>query len=150
MDINELIDKLLEFDGSDSEVEHFWLEEIKKYCIQGGSLFELSNRNNWQLIHIAALNGVDSVVEWLVEQGVDVNSKDDQGCSPILLAFDLDIDGAIQNNREINFSHSRKLLSLGADPSITNLEGRNIESTALAYGKKIFNLYKTSFVDIKE
>lgn len=141
MDVNELVDVLFDLDGKDSEVDEMWLSRIQEYFNGGGNITKLTDRNGWQLIHIAALNGLDKVAEWLVENGVDVNSKDEQGCTPLMLAFDLDIDGSIQHRREIDFSHSKKLVDLGADKNVMNNDGESLESTALAYGKKVYSTY---------
>jgi len=145
MNINLLVDYLFEFIGSDSEVEEAWLSKIKEYYNEGGSLTELTDRNGWQLIHIAALNGMDSVVEWLVHNGVDVDSRDDRGCTPLMYAFDLDIDGAVQHGKEIDFSHSKNLIRLGADQNVVNNEGRSLESTASVYGKKAYSIFEANF-----
>lgn len=145
MNINQLVDYLFEISGSDSEVEEAWLSKLKEYHSKGGSLTELTNRNGWQLIHVAALNGLDSIVEWLVRNGVDVDSRDDQGCTPLMYAFDLDIDGAVQRGKEIDFSHSKNLVKLGADQKVINNDGRSLESTASAYGKKVYSIFESNF-----
>ncbi|MCX4030003.1 ankyrin repeat domain-containing protein [Endozoicomonas sp. SM1973] len=142
MSVDELVDSLFNHDGEYSKVEEAWLSQIKEYFNLGGSITKRTSRNGWQLIHIAALNGLDRVVEWLIENGADVNAQDKQGCTPLLLAFDLDIDGAIQSGKEINFSHTKKLIDLGADQSIENNDGESLESTASAYGKKVYLIYK--------
>lgn len=145
MTLNQVVDYLFEIEGTDSEVDRNWLSRVIQYSDSGGNINMLTNRNDWQLIHIAALNGLDETAKWLVENGADVNSRDVQGCTPLLLAFDLDIDGAIQSGKEIDFSHSKNLINLGADTSIKNYEGRSLESTAAAYGRKMKALYAAHF-----
>ena len=149
MNINEIVDSLFDIESEGSGLEEVWLSQIKEYFHGGGDITEPTNRNGWQLIHIAALNGLDSVVEWLAKNGADVNSQDEQGCTPLLFAFDLDIDGAIQSGREIDFTHSKRLIDLGADKDIKNNDGESIESTASAYGKKVYAMYREAFLKNK-
>lgn len=145
MKINELVDNLFEIEGNDHEVDSKWLSKLVEFYDNGGDINELSNRNNWQLIHIAALNGLDKATEWLVKNGANINSRDEQGCTPLLFAFDLDIDGAIQNGETIDFSHSKKLIFLGADVTAEDNEGKNLENIASAYGKKMKLIFETHF-----
>jgi len=146
MKANSLVDTLFDLDGNDEYVESKWLEKIIEFHEKGGNIREETNRNGWQLVHIAAANGLNKIVKWLVENGADINCKDPVGNTPLLLAFDLDIDGAIQDGKKIDFSNSLELISLGADKNVKTNDGRTLQSTAEDYGKSVLSIYNNKFV----
>jgi len=144
--INTLVDDLMLINYDDS-LEKQWIEKISNFFSEGGILSEVTNRNGWYLIHLAAANGLTNVVRWLVNNGIDINSRDEFGNTPLILAFDLDIDGAIQNRQNIDFKFSKKLIALGADPLLETNDGYSIKGIALSYGKEIYKLYEQNFIE---
>lgn len=53
--------------------------------LQGGDL-SLEDFNGQTPLHVAARRGHAGVVTLLLQRGVDVNARDEDGCSPLLLA----------------------------------------------------------------
>ncbi len=145
MNVNEGVDRLFDIENQGPALEAIWLSHIQAYFQCGGDITAPTERNGWQLIHIAALNGLDEVVAWLVAHGADINARDRQGSTPLLLAFNSDVDGAVQGGREVSFVHSQRLIALGADKTMETDDGESMESTASAYGKKMYAMYQKVF-----
>lgn len=55
-------------------------------CVSQGSDLRLKDSNGQTLLHVAARNGRDGVVTMLLHRGMDVNARDRDGLSPLLLA----------------------------------------------------------------
>ena len=69
---------------------------------------------DWSLLHSAAEGGDVSIIEIILSDGIEVNSKDSFGATPLMIA-------ATKCKKEaVDF-----LLSKGADPSLTTNTGRN-------------------------
>ena len=145
MKINELVDELLFIEGNGDEAQSKWIDKLSMFQRNGGTLSETTNRNGWQLIHIAAANGLIDVVKWLVDNGIDINMRDEYGYTPLIHSFTLDIDNAIQYREEMNFWRSCRLLELGAAIEVESDTGISIDSIAKDYGEKIYSLYESIF-----
>jgi ankyrin repeat protein len=46
----------------------------------------IKSKNGATLLHAAAFAGRADMVEWLIDQGIDVNAEDDRGRTPLSLA----------------------------------------------------------------
>lgn len=77
------------------------------------------------LFRMAILTGVTVAVQVQVRQGADVNARDDQGRSPLMLA-------ASRGHAEI----CRLLVEAGADPSLRDDNGNDALAVAIAHGKR--------------
>ena len=82
-------------------------------------------------LHLACASGYEDVVVTLLEAGADVNIQDEAGQTPLM-------DAAYGNPRLV-----RLLLRYGADPSITNLDGKSATRIAREEGQpEIYRLLK--------
>lgn len=145
MTVNEVVDYLLSIKGNNSEVDEEWLSKLNAFYNFGGDINTPTNRYGWQLIHIAALNRLSNCAKWLVENGADINAVDNQGCTPLLLAFDSEIDSAVQYREDINFLCSKSLVAIGADIKVRDSDGKSLEDIATSYGRKILADFKDNF-----
>ena len=75
---------------------------------------------------ICAIESGDAeVVERIVRAGADVNRPDKVGNLPLIWAIDYEVDTADQCREELQCNISRKLIELGADPSLRGAEGED-------------------------
>ena len=78
---------------------------------------------DWNSLHSAAEGGDVSIIEMMLSRGLDVNSKDSLGRTPLMVA------AAKGKKQAVDF-----LLSKGADPSLRTLIGRNLLHAAVEGG----------------
>src|SRR5208282_3119488 len=76
------------------------------------------------LFKLAVLSGAQSAVRFHIQRGVDVNSKDSDGRSPLMLA-------ALKGDIEI----CRLLLEAGADATLVDKDGKDAVTLALGNGR---------------
>jgi len=76
------------------------------------------------LFKLAVLSGSQPTVRFHIQRGVDINSKDGDGRSPLMLA-------ALKGNIEI----CRLLLAAGADPTLADKHGKDALTLALDNGR---------------
>lgn len=76
------------------------------------------------LFKLAVLSGAQPAVRFHIQRGVDVNSKDGDGRSPLMLA-------ALKGDIKI----CRLLLEAGADPTLVDKDGRDALALALGNGR---------------
>lgn len=76
------------------------------------------------LFKLAVLSGAQPAVRFHIQRGIDVNSKDGDGRSPLMLA-------ALKGDVEI----CRLLLEAGADPTLVDKDGRDALALALGNGR---------------
>lgn len=76
------------------------------------------------LFKMAVLTGVASIVDLHLRKGAKVNVSDDRGMSPLMFA-------AMKGHREV----CQVLLDAGADPLLTNNEGKNALDLADQHGR---------------
>ena len=76
------------------------------------------------------------IIRLLVTAGADVNLPDARGTTPLFIAVDVAIDGAIQTNKPtFDWSAVAVLLESGADPYLKDGRGKTIFDVARAYGQ---------------
>jgi len=63
------------------------------------------------------------------------------GWTKLHLAVDEDIDGAIQQEKQVTLETSKALIEAGADEMAQNAEGNTPRDIAAAYGEKALHLY---------
>ena len=129
--------------------EYEFLERVKKYYESNKSL-NIKDSSGTYLIHLAAENECLNLIRWLVENHVDLEVKNYEGWTPLLLAVDSDIDSSIQNNTPLKFDTTLLLIQFGCDIGYTTNSGHSVFSIAKGYGdnnykylnEKISNLSK--------
>ena len=82
-----------------------------------------AENKDWTLLHSAAEGGDMSIIEIILSDGIEVDSKDSFGATPLMIA------AAKCKKQAVDF-----LLSKGADPSLTTNAGRNLLHAAVEGG----------------
>lgn len=108
------------------------LENIQVLLNAGVSPNGIGNRGGMPLFCAVESHSVDAV-ELLVRGGADVNRRDSTGWLPPQAAIDYEANSADQCREPIRADISSKLLELGADPSMTNADGRS----AIEFARKV-------------
>jgi len=94
--------------------------EVVKYLVSKNADPKLTTKEGTTVLHLAALNGHDLLVEYLVKElKLNINAQDKFGDSPLMTASG---SGKI--------STVRLLIDLGADITIKNQNKRNAEELA--------------------
>lgn len=70
-------------------------------------------------------SGDPEVVEMIVRMGADLNRPDGVGNLPLMWAISSEVDSASQCREPVRCDVSKKLIELGADPSLRDVEGRD-------------------------
>lgn len=143
MTSNHLLDKLFSVIDDDNS-EQLWRDLLEKHEQDIGSLKELTfEENGWSILHFAAENLFTNLSTWLLSKGVPVDSKDNDGITPFLIALDSAIDCAIQEGEEnIDFTMVNLLLDHGANENIVPTNGKNRDELLSIYGSKVKNQYE--------
>jgi uncharacterized protein len=115
---------------------------LERWLAEGGDIHALVNPDGWTLLHLAVESEEAAGVEYLVQQGLDINVQDSRGRTPLHQAVDLEIDGAIQSGRPLDFAFTNKLIELGADLKAVDKSGRTPIDIASAYGPKAKQLFE--------
>ena len=88
-------------------------EEVER-AIRGGVNVNAADEDDWTALHFAALNNDDpAVVEILLENGANIDARDNTGDTPL-------INAAVKDSPK----HIFLLLDRGADAGITNNDGK--------------------------
>jgi ankyrin repeat protein len=96
--------------------------EIYKYFIENGASLRVQNNLGENILHSAIYSGkIDRVKE--VQESVDINKRDNEGTTPLLLAIGLE-------NEEI----SNHLIDSGANINLSDLEGNRPIHLASYFG----------------
>ncbi|QDU42184.1 Ankyrin repeats (3 copies) [Symmachiella dynata] len=108
---------------------------IKRLLASG---VNLNRRGRYSLSAIACAAETDEtgeIIRLLVTAGADVNLPDARGTTPLFVAVDVAIDGAIQTNKPtFDWSAVAVLLESGADPYLKDGRGKTVFDVARAYG----------------
>lgn len=106
------------------ENDHARLEQLALATIEGGAdMFSGDDDARTPLAHAVASGSV-TLVQTLLDRGVDPNSRDRQGRSPLFDALALPAESAL--------NMTRVLLRAGADPELTSASGETPLGLALA------------------
>lgn len=140
---SKLIDKLFSYIES-PDAEDLWLEVLQGYQVSYGDVISIRNsENQWTLLHYAAENIFPRVVEWLIEQGAEIDALDSENNTPFLIGLDAAIDSAVQENSEnIDFSVVTILLKEGADESVVSNNGISKDALLKIYGRHAAKQYQ--------
>lgn len=121
--------------------EHF-LEDMKKWIESGGSANAIEPRQGWSLLHVAAEFQNIAAIEYLINAGADPNQCDQHGQTPLHIAVDSEIDGAVQMREPLEYKAAKRLIELGAQTTIRDSQGKTPIDWVDGYGneaRKRFN-----------
>lgn len=135
--MSEEFEKLFDDFYELSEID--FLQKVKSYYLSGGDIRKLSDSYFGSLLHLAAENSYLELIKWLVSKGVDLETKNSQGWTALLLAVDSDIDESVQDNTELNLSTVSLLIDLGANVDAKLEDGKSIYTIAKSYGSRAYN-----------
>lgn len=96
--------------------------ETVRYLLENGADPFVKGSYSRNLLHVASYGGQVAIIDEMIKQGLDVNSKDGNGDTPLILAAAYGRKNAV-----------KYLLQRGADPSIKGCYGR----TALHAGNDV-------------
>ena len=89
-------------------------EEAVKVLLEAGADINVVNEADFTALHGAAFRGLNEVIEYLVEQGADINARDFRGRTPYRLA-----EGSKQSFQFQSWPETAELLKeLGADTKL--------------------------------
>ena len=113
-------------DGGSLRVQQDEVLEAVKMCVESGNDIHAVNYRGETALHGAAFRGVNTVVEYLVAEGADLDARDAGGYSPLAIA-----DGFSYSDFYKEQKHTAKLLrALMAERGIpTKGEGHSIAGT---------------------
>jgi len=125
------------------------LERLRAYLAEGGDVNARDPTSGGTLLHESCEHQNYRLIQALAEAGADLNAQEPYtGWTPLHLAVDIDIDSVSQAtrdvegfNRELTFSTTILLLSLGADPNVRSYEGETPRDIASYYGAYALQRY---------
>ena len=63
------------------------LTDVLRRCLERGVDVTAFNRNGQTALHLAAAQGLDGVIEFLVDNGAELDLRDKQGATPLDIAL---------------------------------------------------------------
>jgi ankyrin repeat protein len=112
------------------------LPELIRVLVEHGADVRCRDeQTTWSLVHTAVEHRQLAAIQELVQSGVDVNTEDGQGWTPLHLAVDVEADAAEQKAVAPDTRSIRLLLELGADPKHVNKEGETAIDKAEAWNQ---------------
>ncbi|XP_030060660.1 fibronectin type 3 and ankyrin repeat domains protein 1 [Microcaecilia unicolor] len=101
--------------------------DVLEWMIVDGSKVDVKDSHfDWTpLMRVSSITGNTDVASCLIEAGADINIKDKDGKSPLMVA-------ALNNHESL----VELLLERGADYSVTNEYGKTIDDMARAFGRQ--------------
>jgi ankyrin repeat protein len=121
--------------------EETFLEDIQRWVVQGGSADAVQPQSGWSLLHFAAEFQDVIAIDYLIHLGVDPNRRDLYGQTPLHIAVDSEIDGTVQPGAPLEYKVTRRLVELGASPTIADAEGKSPLDWIAAYGDEAIKRY---------
>lgn len=116
------------------------VEEFHRYTASGGDV-NATHVGGLGLLHQAVEMCNQELIRALIAHGADINIRAADGSTPLHIAVDIDIDGAIQSGQEVTYTITQLMLSLGADEKVKNKSGEIPRDVAAAYGQRALALY---------
>ncbi|PRP86871.1 ankyrin repeat protein [Planoprotostelium fungivorum] len=122
-------------DAQDPQGKTALHEEVVKFLhAEKGAKTDITTPDGTNPLHLAAMNGHDGVVEYLVKEGkVDVNIRDKDGDTPLVSSSStISVISHLQMeaSKAGKVSTMKLLVELGADKELKNKSSRNAESFA--------------------
>lgn len=111
-----------------------WLRRIKRYVSTGGDINAACDE--WYggtLLHGAAQGRRINIIEWLVENGANVDATDDSGNTPLHIAVLEEIEGSFHYGRLSDFKASKALVAAGCNTTLRNQKGEKPKDIARRY-----------------
>ena len=107
--------------------------------IQNGADPSLKHNNGFSLLHFAAQGGNPSIINKLLSLGLDVDSRNNAGATPLMVAAYCDKQNAF-----------KMLIQNGADPSLKDKNGfrRLLHSAAQGRNTSIINKLLSLGLDV--
>lgn len=109
-------------------------EVLAEFLESAGDVDAALPYSGWSLLHYACEHEKEPLIRTLASVGADLDNRADCGFPPIFHALDIDIDGSIQCGHPISFKMTRLLISLGANPVLTDDKNRSLREFASVYG----------------
>jgi len=93
------------------------------HWVESGGNLDWRTPNGWTLLHLAAQCGNEKMIRFLIERGSDIEARDNEGLTPLMLACETGY-----TSLRLNPSVVKTLLELGANPNSEDFEGRRASS----------------------
>jgi ankyrin repeat protein len=119
-----------------------FLEAVMNWIESGGSANVIEPRLGWSLLHLAAEFQNVAAIEYLIAAGADPNQRDPYGRTPLHIAVDSEIDGAVQTEEPLEFKATKRLIELGAETTLRDMGGRTPVDTVDSYGDEARKIFK--------
>jgi ankyrin repeat protein len=97
-----------------------WLECLKAYKNNGGDVTAYPQEWSGNLLHVAAYTDNIDAIKWLVENGLDINSRDNIGNTPLHIAVESACEDAMSMGDYPDSKIIALMLELGSDVSLKN------------------------------
>ncbi|MBY6243231.1 ankyrin repeat domain-containing protein [Methylosinus sp. Sm6] len=99
-------------------------ESLDEFLAAGGDINFIHPDSGWSLLNLAIEHMNRDFIKALVEKGINLDAPSTN--LPLFHAVDIDIDSAVQQNREIIFSNTRLVIELGADLEKKDMNNKSI------------------------
>jgi|SRR6266508_3779197 len=116
--------------------EESCFRNIKRWIEAGGSTQATHPRTGFTFLHIAAEFQCVGAIEYLIGLGLDPNTLDLNGQTPLHVAVDSEIDSTVQTGAPLLYKTTKRLIELGADLKMKNRQGETPLDWINGYGEK--------------
>jgi ankyrin repeat protein len=113
------------------------LDDVRRYLDAGGDICRRDQETGWSLLHFAAEDGNPEVIRFLAARGADRDVADRNGCTPLHLAVDRDMDTSSRGGRRAReLPTIQTLIDVGAEENVRSANGATPRDMAVAYGQE--------------
>lgn len=129
------------------DMEKLWLDFNKftkpdilsGYLAGGGDINLLHPNTGWSLLNLAIENRNSPFIKALSVSGININAPANN--LPLFHAIDIDIDSAIQQDTEIDFSITFLLIELCADTKMKDINNKSVIDAISTYGDAVIKSF---------